>query len=345
MSEHYSPFNDPLRMDSERFACNGQPPNPIGFQRLADGFNHIIGRRMKVVMCRAANLASVPGGTANTGVWPTYFRTGDAQTAFAVYAGLGQSDTSSATPYFQVSVYTASSEVVFAENVISYNGQQTGTGVTLSEISHVSTLVEGLTANTEYYAFFEGFNGVRPVYVLALLGGQKTVDTAVTPVCDPTSAVAEAPIYDLDMGRLVTASNNLWRHNGTHLMAWACNYDSAAAPATVATGYTDLLTGTADTRKFTIAAQYHTTLMRTTLPVKLAVKAERTAGAGTCDVRLYDGTNSIAVTGIDQSKTDNWYTAPGTIPAATTTTWQIQALAQAGSTFEIQSVVLFPFET
>ncbi len=154
--------------------------------------------------------------------------------------------------------------------------------------------------------------------------------------------LAEAPILDLDIGRLVTASNGLWKHNGTHLFAWTTDYDVDDAPATVSTSYTDLLTGTSDTRKFRIAAQYHTTTTRTTVPVKMAVRATRTSGAGTCAVRLFDGTNSIAVTGIDDSQ--EWYTATGTIPAATTSTWQIQALHASGSVYEVQAVYLFPFE-
>jgi hypothetical protein len=114
---------------------------------------------------------------------------------------------------------------------------------------------------------------------------------------------------------------------------------------TGSTTYTDLYTN----RAFTLDTRYLNTLMRSTIAVTVGVAARRTAGSGTLDVRLTDGTNHLAITGITDGGffgTGTLFTTTGTLPAALTSTWHLEARqSNTTTTHELYSFIVYPYET
>ena len=170
-----------------------------------------------------------------------------------------------------------------------------------------------------YAAVHEGWN------VLA--------DDSVTGVCNPSKFHVEGPIHDEHAADLTDAANKLWRHNGAHLMSWCCKYhqSDAGVPTTSSTSYADLIINNAG---HYLQTQYHSTRRRTGasgVPVEMAVLCIRTAGAGTADFRLTDGTNNIDITGAAVGGSLQWFTTTTNI-SDTPATWKMQHRVSVGTT-------------
>lgn len=326
-------------------------PTPTGFQRAADGYNYISCRQKKFIFLRSQNHNSVTGGSsAAVPIWPAYFRTGENTTGLEVRVGVCQTPFAAVSPP-ELSVYikTPGAGTTAGEGHITYEGASATTAVPPNAISHQKMVITGLSSNTEYVLDSDCTNGMCLTYMSAYEMTNRHADDSVAGVCGPAKFVAGAPILDEHIEDLKDANNRLWKHNGAQLVSWCCDYEAQSAgtgiprPAAGPTSYTDLYTA-----PLYLPLSYHNTRRRTTVPVKMAVMAERSNGAGTLSVRLTDGTSSIEVTGIGAGGIlpTSWATNTGTL-AATSASYKIQyKYSEAVTTrHRIYAVSLFEFET
>lgn len=329
--------------------------SPTAFQRIADAYNFISCRQKKLVFWRAQPYSGVTGGSsAAINIWPIYFRTGEATTKLVIYVGVVQTPFAAVSPpllHCQVIPGASGGTAVNASNGegrLYFDGASAGTTIGPTEVSHKRLIVTGLSPDTEYRIVNACTNGMCVVYMAVVEGTNRHADDSVAGVCGLGKFSAQGPIYDEHVADLRDANNRLWKHNGAHLLSWTCDYEAQTTGAGVpsitgSTSYVDVYA-----RDIYLATLYHNTRRRsgsTAVPVKMAVHSDRTgAGGGTLDVRLYDGTNSIAVTGIGDSGGTTWVTATGTLPAQLAN-YRLQAKqSNTTTTHRLYGVSLFEYE-
>lgn len=352
MSSHRVPTVTRNPFHRERAALNGRVPPATEFRRRADSFNYLLGYQKKMWTCRAVDLNNVvTPSSAATYALNTYFHTGEATDAIWVYVGLVKTDYGGVALGSEPEWTAIVKEFAGGATVdtVHHTFNQTSSSATIvpDDIHHTRIKLDGLSANTAYRLENQATNGARAVYMMVVEEREQVLSTATSGVCDPGSCRVEGDILDDNVSRLVTANNALWRHCKAPLLCWTSDYEFHTAGAghptiTVNTAYTDIYTN----RAFTLDTRYHPTLMRSTVPVVIAVLSDRTgAGGGTLSVRLTDGTNHLEVTGIGDGAGITWSTAVGTLPAALTTGWHLEAKqSNAITTHHLYAVTVFPYE-
>ncbi len=355
MTKHVvSPFV-PHHVDDERFNGNGAVPNAALMRRLANGFNAVATRCKKQILMRCQLIQDVdPSSGALITVWPFAFRTGEYTTGITVLVGQALATTGGAGSA-QIEIRTMDAGVMVIDEDLDYAGQSASGTVDPQDIHHATYHFTGFLANTEYHGKFLQFGGARIVYAsivenMAALAASVLADDTVAGACNPGAFVAEGPIYDAQIADLKDANNGLWRRNGAHLVQWSKDA-LGDSPSITATAYTNVEDGSTAVAATTVGVnlhtQYHNTVNRTTVPVRLAVDAFQTVGSGNVlSVRLTDGTNVIefpSFTNASFGPNGNWAVVSGTIPAQAGTKWDIQAKVNGG-TFVLYAVALWEYE-
>lgn len=353
MPSHLPPTIGPPLLDAEA-APNGATPRASFLRRAADGMNAIAVYSKKVILLRCQRMTSVE--TTARVFWPVYFRTGENTTGLRVRLGLLDTNSGTATdPNVTCTVYDATTGASVVAKTFYYNGRTAPTPgdayAVLNRTNLVAMELTGLSANTEYVFTTTTADGARVVYDVVHEIGDKHADDAVTGVVDPTKFIVDGPIYDEHVQDLLDAGDKHWRHSASHYLNWHPTGSGITANSVAATTYTNVLDGTtayaASSLGYVIAAQYHGHALTpsTGHGVKIAVKAIRTAGAGSLSVRLFDGTNSIELTGTTTGGMLDWYTGTAVIPQ-TTTKWDVQAkVSVGGTTFDLYAVCVFAWES
>ena len=351
MSKHLTlPFAPPL-VDNERFNMNGNVPSAAVGKRLAETFNFVSGRCKKQVLLKVQPLFEVAAGSATLQyLWSTYFVTGENTTRLVVIAGLALTDYAfSSIPTMTIRVNSGTSSTQVASIGLVFAGSVASTSVAPDQINYKQSEITGLSPNTAYNIQCSISEGLRPVFLSVAEGPSNHADDTVTAVCDPGQYVAEGAIYDAQISDLVEANNELWQHNGAHLVNWAAYGvdEDVKAPLVNWTNYANIVNGASPISQaspgWNLQTLYHNTVNRTTVPVRAAVKVLRTTGTGTFDWRFTDGTNTVGATGASGSGTQ-WLIANGTIPAQAGTKWDFHAKVSSGS-WLVQAVCLLEYET
>jgi len=339
----------PASLDPE-VAPNGTTPTASYMRRAADGMNSIATNHKKVVQLKCQRFSTLSLTASQP--WPFYFRTGENTNSLRIWMGVVDTTSAGTDPTVTFTVYNATTGASVDAESFHYNGKNGPTigqpHQVLNRTSLITLRLEGLEADTEYYCITGVANGFSLVYLLAVEGADLHADDEVTGVVDPTKFISDGPIYDEHIRDVLDAGDKHWRHGGCHYLTW--NHPTANSGSVFATTYTNVDDGTtavaATSLGYTLAASYHghATTAAAGPGVKIAVKAIRTAGAGSLSVRLYDGTNAIEITGITTGGVGDWYTTTQTIPQ-TTTKWDVQAKVSAGgTTFDLYAVCVFAYD-
>lgn len=335
MAKFKVPFSCPQRFDLERFAMNGQVPHPMAFRRLADGFNHVVTAQKRQVFMYSCDWASLATPISAASIlWPVAFRTSRGTTALVISIGLVKTDFGAVTnPSVTVIAAPLGGGGSVATVDIYFNQRSSGASVVPDDVNHQLRVLDGLTPNTEYKLEIQAINGARPIFcsiferkatgVLAVVEGMPTryeVDDGDDDVCNPASFTAEGDILADGLTRMVTASNNMLKHSRKHLLSYTgTGYEQVTASGVSISGSTTYSRAVGHT--FHIDTTKLTTMRRsgaTAVPVRMAVRSDRTAGTGTLSIGLYDldaAAIVAEVTGIADDGLTSWSVATDSIPA------------------------------
>jgi hypothetical protein len=327
MSFHAVTRAVPALLHVEKDANNGLNPGASVLARVAHAFNYICATQTRAIMARCQPLNAVGASGAAGTSWSPYFRTGPNQTSVDVLLGLVRTNAAATSPYAECKITRLSDSVVMADSKVYFNGRTTTSSVVPDDVVHKSVTLTGLSPNIEYKLDLTYNDGIRIAYAMAMGTLGRHVDDTVAGACDPSPFLTHAPIYAADLQDLIDSANELWRHAGTHHPCFQPDYGDSVAPVISSTTYVDVLSAAP---RIYLPLDNHTTEMRTTVPCTLAVKGRNVTGTGTLDVRLFDGTNSLALTGIAVADSDKWKTV-AVAPAATTVAWRVQAKVSSGS--------------
>lgn len=342
MSFHSVGSQCPALMHPERHARNGQLPIASGYHRLAEMINYLACRQRKTVIARARNLEITGGAVGADEFWSYFFRTGENVVSLQVAIGLTRTDYAfSSPPSVGLKIVNFATGVIADVIDVSFaGGGGAGTDIAAGEIIHGAFHLDNLLPNTEYWVLNTTQGGALPVYLTVHESQYALANDSQPVVADPSEMIADGPIDAATLEKMASSLDTLWRHNTAQLLTWTEHFGTASCPVISATSYADVLVSNVG---HYLPLANRGRLTSSTVPVKMAVQALRLTGTGSLDVRLFDGTNQIAVTGITSGGGGSFYTAAGTLPAADAT-YEIQAMVTSG-TFRLSSVCLFQYET
>jgi hypothetical protein len=260
-------------------------------------------------------------------------------------------------PYVTVNVTPDGSPPTSSED-FHFSAYSSSATIVPSECAGGAIAPLAIDENTWHEIVVVAVDYARPLSFMIYEIGE-TPATAANGVGVDAQVGVGSPILDDQHDDWATSAVNLWQKNSAQLISWA-NYPETggAGPPTrsASATYRNILdssstTVSAATPGFVLDLAYHQRVTPSaTVPVVLAVYAEKTAGVGTAannKVRLTDGTNSIEVTGIN---TAGWYTATGSMAATDGVKWDAQArtstVADGGAddTIAIYAVSLYQYQ-
>jgi hypothetical protein len=350
VTKHIAYISPGGQLHDEFFAPNDATPSPTGAAKIAQALNAGSCTMKKLILLKAQNhLALESGGTLGERCWPHFFHTGENTTGIVMRYGVVATDAGPSGPQevvWEIREHSAgtAADALVGSATHMLTAETSSGAIAPNQVSHRTMVIRGLTANTQYHGLLNTFEGARMVYACVHEQQVRHGDDTVTGVCSPDKFHVEGPIYDEHSADLSDACNKLWRHNRSPLFTWTCDYYEASAtvPSTNSTSYVNILGTSAPVY---IQTQYKGTRRNpSAIACKMAVKLVRTAGTGTASVRLYDGTNSMAMTGLAiATNTPTWFVGDVTI-SDTPASWEMQALVSAGTTtVEILGWVLYPY--
>jgi hypothetical protein len=318
---------------------NGTQPSGNAARRVAEALTHIAARQKKVILCRAQNLLDTANGGGSSTVWRVFFRTSENATAVRVNFGITKSTTAptgTPTATLRLEGFTTGTSIT---KVVKFLGQGSAPPISPAAISHSSVVLTGLTPDTEYYGWIALSSQAVLLYATWAEEPDPEPDDTVLGVVSPNKYPVGGPIYDEHIQDLIAAANAHWRHSGAHLFSWTPDYATAVTMSS--TSYTIF----GNNISCYLPVEYRSTRRRPgSFPVTLAVNATRTSGTGTLDVRLWNGTVAIEMTGISTGGTGDWYRTDGLSMPATSPAWELQAKVSSG-VFRIDGVSLYPYES
>jgi hypothetical protein len=344
MVKHLAPIAPGGMIHDEFFAPNDATASPTGMQRVAQAFNFVSCTQKKLILARAQSHLAVAGGASDF-IWPHYFRTGEGTSRLVVRVGATRQSGAAAQGLLTYTLKTAAGVSVGSASLY-IDGGSGASVMTPDQVTHKVFVIEGLDPNTEYYGEPKCLDGMTLVYMIVHEARETQADDSVVGVCSPDKFQSEGPIYDEHASDFREANNLLWKHNGAHLLSWTCDYrDRSSSPTLSGTSYANIIASGVGAF---FATDYHSTRRRaggtSAVPIKMAVRARRTAGAGTASFRLTDGVTNIDIAAAAIGATEAWFTTTGTIQD-TGAAWELQALVSVGTTtVEISGWSVFEWE-
>jgi hypothetical protein len=342
----------PSFVNERRWCRNGQAPDGRFVKQAAEAINHNVAYRRKVLAYHYASWANLPAGIAGTNQTCHFgFHAGYGAEEVRAFLVLAKPD-GGTDPYVTLSVKDGFSggSTTTSTDEVHYGDIDAGASDVADEMYWGAHLKVAVSENTDYRCWLNRVDNARIASAAFVEWGTIPVDDSNGGTVDPQLGV-DHPITDAETGALVQASSDLWRKNGAHIFNFIPEAPERAPSANAGGSYANLFDSTvttvdANSPGHRIALQYHNSASATTVPVKMAVYARRTAGAGVTSfnkVRCTDGTNHIEITGINDTA-NTWYTATGTLPATDDLKVDIHAGNAITDTVKIYCVSLFELD-
>ena len=345
----------PTPINEDTVCRNGQRAPGRVMRQLQQGLNSIIAFRRKVPFAYSQSMQSAVGGASGTNdLWRFMFRTGYGVEKLVFEFGLLEADSATAAdPYVAIGI-TPVGGSEFTTQELHYNAFQaapfdTPDRLTWGRIYYRTSDSTPLLENTEYEVRVRVSNYARVLTMVCHEQGKRIADTSDTAATHARNG-AGSPIIDEDFEHMMEAQTAAWKKNGAHVFTWVPA--SGVGPLFDTKGGSDenlwdtSVTGvSASNPNIKAGLQYHNSSSQTTVPVKMAVYGQRTAGAGTVanNKVIMEGLSggNIEVTGI--GNTAQWYTATGTW-AVTDQNFILSVNTDAADTIRIDSVCLWEDE-
>jgi hypothetical protein len=349
MSKINVPVTLPSPLPEDRFAQNGDLPSTSALRRTAWAYNHAATHQRKLIYSMSHATQSTPAMVTTSDTTPYFvFRTGEAVESIQIIVGMAPASATHANPArCQVSLYDGTSTISTGDMV--YNKVAAGTYPPSDVEWNVAqiTAADGLQADTVYAGYLTQWYWAR-VHSLSIYERAKPIaDTSTVGIADPLAWESYRPIYDEHVEDLCTTGTTLWKHNGSQLLSWG-RKDGTSAPSITSTSWVNLLsTGitawSSSSPGYMLSTLYHDS-RKSDVPVELGVRAVRTAGSGTLDVKLEQTGGAILTqTGItDPGGYSPANTSAHTILAHAPTKTDIMVRVSSG-TWRIDAVGLWEY--
>jgi hypothetical protein len=314
--------------------------------------NFISAHCHKTIGYASQHVAAPAAGAAGTiGMWQFHWHMGHSVKNIVFDMLLAQADNAAAAdPYVAWHVHNPVGGAIVdttpkARNPV-IDASTSDTPDTYNRIV-VKLPVDGtLSDDTDYAIDCHAVDYARPVSCLIYEEGENPVNDATTGCVDPRISALD-PILDDRMEDLMKGTSEIWGTNAGPILCWSA--DNAAGVLSVVNqasyinawnpAFGTTIDDTVACNK--ILLSYHNTAVQATVPVTMAVYAERTVGAGTCTVRYTNGTDTLTTGAIT---TAGWYTVTGTLPAAALDHYTVHAQTGAATTLEIWSVCVYEYQ-
>lgn len=327
---------------------NGMVPNGAFVRYMATALNYVPAYLRKVPLTFCQDLGSIKGSAAGTkNYWRARFRTGYGTTKLRAVFLMAHVDNALATDSRVNMSIIDVDDVSTADSALRLNWIDT-TAADIPNEYIWGTAEATVIAGNRLSLLIEAIDYARPLACMLYEVGTNPVDTDITATADQRIGVG-GHILDSTQSNLLTTGTLLWKQNAANVLNWT-SLSADDVVSHTGTTYTNILDGssttvTSSTPGYHITEIYHNSASATTVPVEIAVYAQRTAGAGTTSnnkVRLTDGTNHLEVTGI--TSTPGWFIATGTLPASANMKLDLQVASDAVDTLAIHAVSVYEWE-
>jgi hypothetical protein len=354
MATHDVPGYYPNIIQHNAHCRNGMPVSGPLARQIAHGMNHVAAHRTKLVFAKCLDLDSIPAGAAGT-TTPWHFRCHAGHNAYEMVFDMLLAtcdDILAEAPMVDWDVTIAGGATTTTDT--AYYGAINAAPPDYPDGFHFARIRYVLPTKNETYEVELNLNDyARIAAATVYITGENPADDANTGVVDPRIGVG-SPILDTDITGILDAGTELWQRNGVHLFSWSRD-NAGSAPSETDVTYVNPFDGsvgnpTAATWGQRLVTTYMNSYSQTTIPCILAVRAQRTAGAGVVAnnaVQLIDtaGTTHAEVTGI--GNTEQWYMDTSVSWPAGTTKFDIQMRTDttgAGDTVRLDAVCLYTYE-
>lgn len=349
MGSHKPPKKYPGRM-SNRFALNTCTPHAGAMRKLAQGVNFGAAHLRKQVACHTRHTTSgyiigTLGASGTTRPWNFPFRSGVGVSAIDFAMVIVPADNGSATdPRIRVRLHDVSGASSTYTQYFRHRDLVATSPFSWSR-AHLVRGSIAVPAEETFYVIspeLEDYASINSFLAFERAG--TILDDTDNGVCDPTAFEDGRQVLDADVQNVIAAQYDQWRANGRHWLQAIESLNDVTS-----TSYVNLKDGTTTsvtsaTHGFSLWTQYHDSRSSTTVPAEMGIMVNRTAGAGTLAVRLYDGSNALfEVTGIGNTEFQV-FTVDFTANNGTTK-YDLQAKVSDGSTtFEVGAVSVWTYE-
>lgn len=339
----------PVVRDWPGHCRNGMVPNGYFVRFLANALDYVPAYLRKVPLMFSQNLQSIEANTSagTTNMWRARMRSGYGTAKIGFHCLFARpKDAAAVDSRINLAIVDVD-DVSTSDATIRYNFVDTAATDVPDEYAWGQAEAV-IIAGNRLELLVEAEDFARPLSCCVYEIGTNPVDTDTTAIADPRITVG-SPILDSQQSNLLVSGTQLWKQNAGNILNWSAN-TAANAATVVATAYTNILdasstTVTSSTPGYHVNLQYHNSASATTVPVEMAIYAQRTAGVGDTafnKVRLTDGTNSVEVTGV--GNTAGWFTATGTITASADLKMDLQGNVAAGDTMKVHAVSVYEWE-
>jgi len=261
-------------------------------------------------------------GTSDRARWRFAFRTGPY--LHACYAVVCMVPTSNDLLYStnntqsKLIIYSDTAETTaVATSVFTYGTHPLGTSGDNYSWQHVKVIhgyIDGLSANTQYYAKFVDMNGgiLQSACVFELQSMTENFSGYLS-----QNITAQTEIYDVYRQNVTTLQKNLWKQSGAKVLNWT--RDDGTSPRTVTPLTPTNLIDTSTTYGaaipgFTLEMTGKARLSQTSgVPVTMKVYASNSGGGGKVNLRDSNGSSVLEVS---VSGAAAWSSVTGNLPAS-----------------------------
>lgn len=329
---------------ASHFAEHNSPPAPTALRRVAHTYNQVAVSRRKILFFYTYPPNNTPAPTGTSVQELRFaFRAGENAAQVGCLIGMAPASQTSGTnsAYTQLNIDDGTP----AAGAFLYHPTVKSGAYLPSEVAWRWSQAT-INPNSLYSAYIQQAHYARIHSVMVYEIARPIADSSIVGVANPLNWEADKPIYDAAVQDLAETGTKLWQHNGSMLLAWS-RHTEATQPTVTSTSYVNLIdqsvsTVTASSPGLRINTQYHDT-QSGDVPVEIAVYATRTAGTGTCSIKLVDSSGTLLEeTGVTSG---TLYTVAKTITAKPAKKTDIHVKVNtAGATWTWRLVCMWEYE-
>lgn len=336
----------PRPIAHRRWTRNAQAPDGKFISQVGSSILHSAAFRKKVIASKRYGVNNMPVGQLGANDL-LYFATHISPQVSQVCCllNLAPADNVLATDPYVNFITTPGFAGGAADTQTYHHGAVDAGAVTPNKCAWGIALYADVLPDADYRFKIQVANFARILSMCCFEVRAATIDDTADGGIDPNVGV-DAAIHDDRVEQYLKAATSLWRDGGQQQLNFLRD-SGALVPQFNNLGYlnlADVASGpgvAAATPGCVLSNPYHNSRDQAEVPVVLAARGVRTAGAGDPafnKVRITDGANPLEVTGINA---EGWYTTTGTLPVGTGTKWDFQGATAIVDTVRFDAVCVW----